>query len=194
MSKIITHDGNAFLQTYRITQLNASFIDDNKDKIFTAWVEVWKGSQWSKEEYFDRDESIEYISSISKIGLSYSIEHDTKIIAFVMASLLHFSPPKNTAEKRIQQKAKRLLQKPGYFHELAILDAYRGKGLGNALMSMMETNIQKIGADGMFLWTRKESRSQNLYLKRGYTTLGETIVPKNNIVGKEHRVYYIKSF
>lgn len=61
-------------------------------------------------------------------------------------------------------------------------------------MDMIETRIQSLGADGMFLWTRKDSRSQHLYKRRNYTFIGETTVPKKNTVGFEHRVYYIKIF
>lgn len=91
-----------FANNYTLTRLSASYIEANTERLFAAWIRVWKGSTWSEEEYFIKDESIAYISAISKISLSYILEYDSDIIAFVMASLQHFAKPKNIAEKHIQ--------------------------------------------------------------------------------------------
>ena len=111
-----------------------------------------------------------------------------------MATIGHFPKAKSSKEDEIYQNAKKVLKLPAFFHELAIIESYRGQGLGGALMNMLEQEVQDLGADGVFLWTRKESSSQNLYKRMGYKMVGETTVPKDNIIGKEDRVYFLKFF
>lgn len=194
MSEDVQKPEGNILKGFNVRKVDQRYIGNNKEKIFEAWKKVWEGSEWEEEEVFVLGESIDYISSIADKGFVYFIEDGDQIIAFAMATIGHFPKPRNSKEGEIYQGAKRVLQNPAYFHELAIIENYRGQGLGGTLMDMLEKKVESLGADGVFFWTRKGSRSQSLYHRKGYSHVGEVVVPKNNKVGKEDRVYFLKHF
>lgn len=194
MTKTDKKEKACVLENFKIERLDETNIINNKNKIFDAWKNVWKGSGWGREDIFILDESINYITEIANEGFVYQIEKNSQIIAFAMATIQHFPKPKNPREDQIYQNAKNVLKSPAFFHELAIIENYRNQGLGGALMNMLEQKVQTSGADGVFLWTRKDSSSKNLYKRLGYKIVGKTTVPRDNTVGKEDRIYFLKSF
>lgn len=180
------------LEKFTIRQVDAQYINQNQEKVFSSWVKVWQESGWGEEEVFTLDGSLEYISRLSNEGMVYTVEDNDQIIAFAMATIGHFPESKSEQEGKVYDEAQRTLKNPAFLHELAIIPAYRGRGLGSELLDMLEHKVKNIGADGMFTWTRKDSPSLRLYQRYNYKIISEATVPKNNKVGKENRSYLLK--
>mgnify|MGYP001306915174 CR=1 FL=1 len=173
--------------------LDERYIEEHQQKIFTAWKNVWKDTEWGEEEYFTFSDSIGYIRDLANHGTAISVEIGDQIISFIIFAVDYFPKPKSPEEASIYAEVHKRLTKPTYLYEFATAPEYRGKGIGSMMMDEMEQQVKKDGSDGLFAWTRKMSKSLSMYEKRGFTIVGELTVPKENKVGYEKRVYLLKT-
>ena len=58
----------------------------------------------------------------------------------------------------------------------SVADAYQSKGIGTILLSFVESELRKYGAEKIILWggvQKRNKRAVHYYLKNGFITLGE---------------------
>ncbi len=65
-----------------------------------------------------------------------------------------------------------------FMNMLYILDRYRGKGLGTALVSFWENEMKKDGYSRVLTSTQANEQAQFFYRKLGYTECGALLLPK----------------
>ncbi len=176
-----------------IKPLSQKYILQNQQYVYDSWKEAWNNSGWGDDEFFVFDEEIKYLSSMAKQGFFYVIEDKGRIVAFAIGSKGNFPKPKDKREATIYKTTSDNFSTPGYFHELVINPDYRSQGLGGTLIDWVESKLKKAGCDSIMLWTRQNSPSKNLYLRHNYREIARITVKKKNKVGKEDRVYFVKT-
>lgn len=77
-------------------------------------------------------------------------------------------------------KAKPLIN----IHDLAILQGYRGQGIGSQLIDAVTNYARSLGCSAVTLEVRADNPARQLYHKKGFETLGEPLASDATLFGK----------
>ena len=138
-----------------IIRLDGSFLEEMAE----LYRKAFAGDPWN-DDWSDHGQLLAYMRDISGAynALNYGLIKDGRLIAVSAGSIRHWWQGTNYN-----------------IDELFVDPEYQGQGIGSRFLQMIEEDVKKEGAAGIFLQTDNDKPSYRFYVRNGYSELNSHV-------------------